>query len=42
LGIPIRLGAATLEEAQAEVAAIRKWKSAKAATSRKDHARRRQ
>ncbi len=42
LGIPIRVGAASLEEARAEVAAIRRWKSAKESKSRKPHARRRQ
>ena len=42
LGIPIRIGAATREEAQAEVAAIRKWKAVKESKSRKYNARRRQ
>ncbi|MBI5301105.1 MAG: UPF0175 family protein [Chloroflexi bacterium] len=42
LGIPLRIGAATLEEARAEVAAIRKWKSVKESKSRKYNARRRQ
>lgn len=35
LGIPIRVGAATLAEAKAEVAAIRKWKSVKESHGKK-------
>lgn len=42
LGIPIRVGAATVAEAKAEVAAIRKWKTLKESRGRKYNARRRQ
>jgi len=41
LGIPLRLGAATLEDAQAEVAALRTWQTCAADKGRKVHARRR-
>ena len=41
LGIPLRLGAATHEEAKAEVAVLRKWRAAANSKGRKAHARRR-
>ncbi len=41
LGIPLRLGAATHEEAQAEVGAIRQWRTSASSKGRKAHARRR-
>lgn len=41
LGIPLRSGAATREEAQAEVAALRKWRARSGNKGRTAHARRR-
>jgi predicted HTH domain antitoxin len=41
LGIPIRVGPATLEEARAEVAAIRKWRVSAGARRQKHNARHR-
>ena len=42
LGIPIRVGVETIEEARAEVEAIRKYKSVKESKGKKYNARRRQ
>lgn len=41
LGIPLRTGPATIEEARAEVAALRKWRARTADKGHKAHARRR-